>query len=77
MDQPGLEAVGIRTEAHVNIFELFASAERRGLTLETRQCSASSCYDNSRTTAELSISMSTLATWSLSRLCMSKIGRPP
>ena len=46
MDQPGSEAVGIGVEAHVNISELFASAER--LWRRGGATAAPRCNDKSR-----------------------------
>ena len=74
MDQPGSEAVGVGAEVDVKFSELFASGDRLwrrdGAVLHVATITQG-------TTAELSISMSTLATRSLCRLWMSRIGCPP
>ena len=77
MDRPGSEAVGIGAEADVKNSELFASAELWRPTLEACGAALHVATITQGTTAELSISMSTLATRSLCRLRMSRIGRPP
>ena len=76
MDRPGSEAIGIGAEADVKNSELFASAERCRPTLEALRAALRVATITQGTTAELSISMSTLATRSLCRLWMSRIGRP-
>ena len=66
MDQPGLEAVGIGAEADVKKnSELFASAKGWRPTLEAGRAALHVAAITQGTTAELSISMSTLATRSL------------
>ena len=77
MDRPGSEAVGIGAEADVKNSEFFASAERWRPTLEACRTVFRVATITQGTTAELSISMSTLAIRSLCRLWMSRIGRPP
>ena len=69
MDRPGSEAVGIGAEV--------ASAERWRPTLEAWRATLHVATKTQGTTAELSISMSTLVTRSLCWLWMSRIGRPP
>ena len=73
MDQPGSEAVGIGAEAYVNISEFLASTERWRPTLEAWRAALHVAMITQGTIAELSISMSNLATWSLCWLCMSRI----
>ena len=77
IDQPGSEAVGIGEEADVKDAELFASADRSRPTLEAWCAALHVATITQGTTAELFISMSTLATRSLCQLWMSMIARPP
>ena len=77
MDRPDSEAVGMGVEADVKNSEIFASAERWRPTLEACRAALHVAPITQGTAAELSISMSTLATRSLCRLWMSRIGRPP